>query len=222
VRLRLMQTVTSADAQVGQTVDFEVSEPVVSQGMVVIPKNSIALGKVTKSEPKKRFGRAGALESNVESVRLADGSRATLRASRDVGSGNMGSGRLAATIAASPVLVWVKGKDVAFEKGMEATAYLNGDARLDEAQLRRGGTPVPGQPSITGPERSADRAPDSAGLTNNDIIQMRKANLSEEVILSKVKSSTADFRTSPQDLIQLKEAGVSDAVITAILEKSKL
>src|SRR5437588_11218805 len=75
VRLRLMKTVTSADAQVGEVVDFEVSEPLVSQGLVVIPKGSLALGKVTRTEPKRRFGRAGALEINIESVRLADGSR---------------------------------------------------------------------------------------------------------------------------------------------------
>jgi len=227
VRLRLMKTVTSAEAQVGETVDFEVSEPVIEQGMVVIPKGSIALGKVTKSEPKRRFGRAGALEINVETVRLSDGSRAPLRASRDSGSGPLSGGKLAATIAASPVLVWVKGKDVAFDKGMEATAYLNGDARIDEAQLRRNFAPAGSQTSAgtqgadATPERTADRVADAGAMTNNDVMQMRKAGLSEEVILAKIKSSNGEFRTSAQDLIQLKEGGVSDAVITVILQKGK-
>ena len=62
VRLRLMKTVSSAEAKVGETVDFEVTEPVISNGMVVIPKGSLAWGKVTKVEPKKRFGRGGELE----------------------------------------------------------------------------------------------------------------------------------------------------------------
>jgi hypothetical protein len=218
VRLRLMKTVTSADAQVGETVDFEVTEPVVSQGLVVIPKGSLALGKVTKVEKKRRFGRAGELEVNVDSVRLADGSRVPLRATREKNTGDMSSGRLAATIAASPILVWVKGKDIAFEKGMEATAYLNGDARLDEAQLRRNA----GQPTTVA-EASADRVLTpaiSGALTNNDVVQMHKAGLSDDVIASKIKSSPVSFRTGPQDLIQLKEAGINDSVISLILEKS--
>ncbi len=218
VRLRLMQTVSSADAHEGQTVDFEVAEPVVNQGLVVIPKGSVALGKVTKSEAKRRFGRAGELEISVDSVRLADGSRAPLRANQEKGTGPMGSGRLAATIAASPVLVWVKGKDVVFQKGTETTAYLNGDARVDEAQLRR--TPPPAAAAAT--EASAERATPAPNnvLTNGDIIAMRKAGLSDDVILAKIRNSSSDFHTSAQDLIQLKEAGLSDAVISLIVEKS--
>lgn len=220
VRLRLMKTVSSADAKVGETVDFEVSEPVVSQGMVLIPKGSLAWGKVTKVEQKRRFGRAGELEVNVEAVRMADGSRAPLRATREKNTGDMSSGRLAATIAAAPVLVFVKGKDIAFEKGMEATAYLNGDARVDEAQLRRNaGQPAPGVAA----EASADRTltPATSGaLSNNDVIQMHKAGLSQDVIAAKIKSSPVSFRTGPQDLIQLKEAGIGDQLIALILEKS--
>jgi len=223
VRLRLMKTVSSAEAKVGETIDFEVSEPVVSQGIVVIPKGSLAWGKVTKVEQKRRFGRAGELEVNIESVRLADGSRATLRASREKGEGDMSGGRLAATIAASPVLVFLKGKDVSFERGMESTAYLNGEARLDEAQLRRNA----GQPAAVTAEGSADRATGataavtgSGALTNQDVIQMHKAGLSEEVITAKIRSSPVAFRTGAQDLIQFKEAGLSDSVIALIVEKS--
>jgi hypothetical protein len=209
VRLRLMKTVTSAEAKVGETVDFEVTEPVISNGIVVIPKGSLAWGKVTKVEPKKRFGRGGELEVSAESVRLADGSKAQLRATREKGTEDMSGGRIAATIAASPVLVWVKGKDVEFQRGMESTAYLNGEARADEAALRR--------------NTSADReAPAAAGgaLTNTDVIQMRKAGLTEDVITTKIRTSPTAFRTGAQDLIQLKEAGVGDQVIALMVEKS--
>jgi hypothetical protein len=220
VRLRLMKTVSSADSHAGETVDFEVAEPVVSQGLVVIPKDSLALGKITKAEPKRRFGRGGELEISIDSVRLADGSRAQLRATPEKGLEPMGGGRLAATIAASPIMVWVKGKDVAFQRGTEVTAYLNGDARLDEAQLRKGMAPPAQAPSTTTTEATAERAVPSGVLTNADIIAMRRAGLSEEVILAKIRNSPADFRTGTQDLIQLKEAGLSDAAIALIVEKA--
>jgi hypothetical protein len=179
VRLRLNRTVSSATAHEGETVDFEVTEPVINQNYVVVPKGSVALGRVTKVETKRRFGRAGALELSIDSVRLLDGRTIPLRATREKGEGDMSGARVAATIAASPVLVWVKGKDVTFEKGTEATAYVGGDARIDESQPRT-------SPNLS-PDSAADRSAATATrLTNADIVQMQKAGLSEEIILSKI------------------------------------
>ena len=96
VRLRLSRTVSSADAHVGETVDFEVTEPAIVQNYVVIPKGAVALGRVTKVEAKRRLGRAGALELSVDSVRLADGRTIPLRATREKGEGDMSGARVAA------------------------------------------------------------------------------------------------------------------------------
>jgi hypothetical protein len=213
VRLRLNSSISSATAHVNETVDFEVTEPVINQSYVVIPKGAIALGRVTKVEPKRRFGRAGAREISIESVRLAGGQTIPLRATHEKGEGDMGGARVAATIAASPVLVWVKGKDVTFEKGIETTAYVGGDARLDGSG--------PSGDSRTASDASADRriAP-GAVLTNADIVQMQKAGLSEEITLGTISGSPAKFDIAPQDLVRLKEAGVSDKIISAMVQKS--
>ena len=212
VRLRLDRTVSSANAHMGETVDFEVTEAVINQNYVVIPKGAVALGRVTKMETKRRFARAGALELSIDSVRLADGRTIPLRATPEKGEGDMSGARVAATIAASPILVWVKGKDVTFEKGTETTAYVSGDARIDASQPRTGPT--------LAPDNAADRSTAGAMLTNADIVQMQKAGLSEAVILSKIGTSTTNFKTGTQDLIQLKEAGVNDNIINAMVQKS--
>lgn len=214
VRLRLSSNISSATAHVGETVDFEVTEPVVvNQNYVVIPKGAVALGRVTKAEAKRRFGRAGALEISIDSVRLTDGRTIPLRATGKKGEGDMSGGRVAATVAASPVLVWVKGKDVTFEKGTETTAYVSGDVRLDEYR--------PSTDSRVASDTSADRgiAPGVA-LTNADIIRMQKAGLSKEITLSIIASLPANFDIGAQDLIRLKEAGVNDSVINAMVQKS--
>jgi hypothetical protein len=214
VRLRLSRTVSSANAHVGETVDFEVTEPVINQNFVVIPKGAVALGRVTKVETKRRFARAGALELSIDSVRLPGGQTIPLRANREKGEGDMSGARVAATIVASPVLVWVKGKDVIFEKGTETTAYVSGDAPTLQSQPRTESTTPP-------PDNSADRTPvPGATLTNSDIVQMQKAGLSEEIILSKIGTSPNNFNTGTQDLIHLKEAGVSDNIINAMVQKS--
>ncbi len=213
VRLRLSRNVSSATAHVNETVDFEVTEPVINQNYVVIPKGAVALGRVIKVEAKRRFGRGGALELSIDSVRLTDGGTIRLRASREKGEGNMSDARVAATVAAAPVLVWVKGKDVTFEKGTETTAYVSGDTRVDES---RQSTDSP-----VNPETSADRRiSPGVALTNVDIVQMQKAGLSEEIVLSKIAGSPSNFNTSTQDLIRLKDAGVSDNIINAMVQKS--
>src|ERR1039457_3336254 len=143
VRLRLNRTVSSANAHVGETVDFEVTEPVINQSYVVIPKGAVALGRVTKVETKRRLARAGALELSIDSVRLPDGRAIPLRATPEKGEGEMSGARIAATIAASPILVWVKGKDVVFEKGTETTAYVSGDSRLDDSRPNTAPTLAP-------------------------------------------------------------------------------
>jgi hypothetical protein len=54
-------------------------------------------------------------------------------------------------------------------------------------------------------------------LSNDAVIAMKKAGLSEGVILAKIRSSQAKFDTSTQALVSLKQAGVSDAVIEAMV-----
>ncbi len=213
VRLRLSRNVSSATAHVNETVDFEVTEPVINNNYVVIPKGAVALGRVIKVEAKRRFGRGGALELSIDSVRLTDGGTVRLRASREKGPGDMSDARVAATVAAAPILVWVKGKDVTFEKGTETTAYVSGDTRIDES---RQNTDSPGSSDTSANRRISP----GVGLTNADIVQMQKAGLSEEIVLSKIAGSPANFNIGTQDLIRLKEAGVSDNIINAMVQKS--
>lgn len=54
-------------------------------------------------------------------------------------------------------------------------------------------------------------------LTNYDVIELVRADLSEEVILSKIAASPVDFDTSTDAIIALKEAGVSDDVIATMI-----
>jgi hypothetical protein len=54
-------------------------------------------------------------------------------------------------------------------------------------------------------------------LTNDAVVAMKKAGLSESIILAKIRGSKAKFDTSTQALVGLKQAGLSDAVIEAMV-----
>jgi hypothetical protein len=59
-----------------------------------------------------------------------------------------------------------------------------------------------------------------ASLTKDAIIQMVKAGLPEDVIVSKIRSDPNPPKLSTDDLISLKAAGVGDAVIRALVSPS--
>lgn len=136
VHMKLGRELSSATAQVGDEVNLEVDEDVVIDGLLIIPKGANALGVVNEAEPKKALGRGGKLSILVRSVRLANNDQAVLR------SGGEAKG---ASSSAGVVIPVMRGKDVIFPKGMEITAYVNGDNRL-KRQLFRPATEGPDAP----------------------------------------------------------------------------
>src|SRR3569832_406923 len=73
LRVRLDQTISSATAEQGQTVELAVTEAVKINGQIAIPEGARATGTVTQAQEKRRMGRAGKLDFSVERVRGADG-----------------------------------------------------------------------------------------------------------------------------------------------------
>jgi len=163
LKVRLQRTISSADAQVDERIDFDVLEEIKISDVVVIPKGSVAWGTVTEAQPKRRMGRAGKLAINIDAVRLANGEKAALRGVKDVKGGGH-TGAMTAGIVVTGLIVWpaapfflfMHGKDITIPKGTEITTYINGDVNLDpakfgvkpatEAQPTPAATTVPPQP----------------------------------------------------------------------------
>jgi hypothetical protein len=57
-------------------------------------------------------------------------------------------------------------------------------------------------------------------LTNESVVKMVKAGLSERVILSMVSSQPPAYSVTPDTLIELKSAGVSDRIVAAMVERN--
>jgi hypothetical protein len=65
---------------------------------------------------------------------------------------------------------------------------------------------------------NAQQSAHSTILTNNDVIDLVKSNISADIIVAKIRSSECKFDTSPEALKGLKEAGVSDEVVLSMVE----
>jgi len=192
IKLRLQETISSADAQVDQRVDFDVLEEVKLNDLLVIPKGSVAWGTITEAEPKRRMARGGKLNVNIDSVRLADGKKAALRGVKEVkGGGHTGAmtgGIVASAIVffpAAPFFLFMHGKDVTIPKGTEVTVYINGNIAIDPAKFASatappagGGTSPSATSGNTAPPTSTAPVPAASG-----------APLSEETIAVPVTST---------------------------------
>lgn len=64
----------------------------------------------------------------------------------------------------------------------------------------------------------AQEKTDNAVLTNNSIVELVKAGLSERIITAKIKGSKTEFDTSAVALTKLKESGVSEELILVMIE----
>jgi hypothetical protein len=145
VKLRIGRNISSADAKVGEHVDFEVLEDIQVMGIVVIAKGANASATVTEVQPKRRMGREGKLDLTLDYVRLVDNEKAALTATAG-GKGGSHTGAMVGAMAAtaiftlggSALFLLMHGKDITIPKGAETTAYINGDMTLDLARFASG------------------------------------------------------------------------------------
>jgi hypothetical protein len=165
VKLRLTQTISSADTKVGQEIPFEVVEEVSVDRVVVLPKGATAIATVTETEHKKSMGRAGKLNIAISYARLKDQEKLALRATQEnKGGGHVGAmtGAIVATsivfFPAAPLFLFIHGKDITIPAGTEITAFVEGDMHLNMANF----APVP--PPTAPPAATAPSAAVQASL----------------------------------------------------------
>lgn len=144
VRIRLARTMSSKDAKVDERVDFEVLEDVKVGNVVVIERGSMAIGTVTEAHPKRRMGRAGKLNINIDYVRLVNGEKVPLRAVKGGSGGSHIAAMTGAMVAtsvvffpAAPLFLFMHGKNITIPKGTEVTAYVAADTPLDPTKFTK-------------------------------------------------------------------------------------
>ena len=144
VRIRLARTMSSKDARVDERVDFEVFEDIKVGNVVVVERGVTAIATVTEAHPKRRMGRAGKLNINIDYVRLANGEKVLLRAVKGGSGGNHIAAMTGAMVAtsivffpAAPLFLFMHGKDITIPKGTEVTAYVAADTPLDPAKFNK-------------------------------------------------------------------------------------
>jgi hypothetical protein len=209
VRVRLEQPLSSATAEEGQPVQLAVAEDVKVGDVVVIPRDAVVNGTVVQSVAKRRMGRTGKLDFSIDNIVAPDGGKMPVRYSivkKEGGSHAVSTGVVTAGVAilffpAAPFFLLRKGKDTVFNKGMVYEVFT------DAAYTLKGAKPQVGVSGLT-------------PLKNSDVIELKKAGFSDEIIVARISASPGNYDLDTQSMIDLKGAGVSDGVITAMVKKS--
>lgn len=144
VTLVLQENLSSADTTLGQEVVFKVVDDVIVNGYLLIAHGALAKGTITETQAKRRMGRAGKLNVNIDYADMADGEHAALRAVKNTKGAGHGAAVTTGVVAtavvfwpAAPLFLLMHGKDITIPKGTEITAFINGDIRFKTAKFSK-------------------------------------------------------------------------------------
>ena len=176
VRIKLARNISSKDAKVGDRVDFEVVEDVKVKDTVVIRQGALAFATVTKAQPKRRLGRSGKLDINIDYVQLVTDEKVPLRATKGGSGGTRTTAMTGAMVAAgilffpaAPLFLFMKGKNIEIAKGTEVTAYIAADTALDRSRFNETAKQeAAAAPAATTSSVSVSSTPSGADITIDD------------------------------------------------------
>lgn len=112
-------------------------------------------------------------------------------------------------------------RDIDAGSGLETAPLEQATEPLPEAELDY--TPLPTRQRLLEPVPSADipiamvTTDDVDAMSNDDVIQMLRAEFGEATILAAMEANRTAFDVSPRQLVALKRVGVPETVIEAML-----
>jgi hypothetical protein len=78
------------------------------------------------------------------------------------------------------------------------------------------------QDSVDNPTAGPMATPKIKTMSNDSVVRMAKAGLSDDLIVQTIVAQPGQYSTDADSLVSLKDAGVSDRVITAMVNKSRI
>lgn len=136
IRLRLLETITSAHAHKGDTANFEVVSDYKTGDVVLIAAGSHGIGTIDEVIPARGLGRAGQLNISMNYVQAVDGTNVKVRMSQEKKGANNGGWAIGGALLLSVLFVFVKGAHAVIEKGTEIDVFVDEDKEIQAANAQ--------------------------------------------------------------------------------------
>ena len=140
VHVKILKTLNSGTARVGDPVEFAILEDVFLEDVVVLSKGTKVGGLIAESDPKKRFGHNGKLAVTITSMPLVDGRPVAVRCYQSVSA-------TSGTSSADGAIALSSGKDAVLLQNTEFTALIDVDVPLKRGEFTNPGGPS-SQPAV--------------------------------------------------------------------------
>ncbi|WP_070154354.1 hypothetical protein [Sphingobium phenoxybenzoativorans] len=145
VHLQTRDDLSSKNARKGDKVEMTVAEPVIVNGVTVIPAGAPATGEISRARDNGLLGRSGKLEIEVTQV-SADGRIVPLRGQQNA-KGKAGTiGAVGAGVVFLPLAIVVKGKEAKIPAGTKVDVYVDQPVQLTDTSLQSDLAPPPAPP----------------------------------------------------------------------------
>ncbi len=124
VHLRMLETVSSANAVEGQRFNLEVDGDLRVNGELVVPSGTKAVGTVVAAKKRGFMGRGGDLNVSLDYIILGE-QRIRLRATTGKEGKDKVGTAVVLTVLFGPLGLLKRGHDISIDTGSELTAYVD-------------------------------------------------------------------------------------------------
>jgi hypothetical protein len=132
VVLRLMQSVSSETARVGDAVNFEVARNVEVDGKIVIRQGTFASGQIASVEKNGVIGEGGKIMVAVQNVQAVDSTNVPIRGTvSQEGKSKQTTALLVGLILCILGLFLIKGENAVVPANTEVKAYVDADVQIN-------------------------------------------------------------------------------------------
>lgn len=139
ISARMSSDLDSGQVRVGDPVTMEVVDDLKIQGVTVVPRGAVVMGRVTVAKGARKMGRGGKLDVSFETVTAGDGTKIPVSGA-DVakGKGGYGAGSATGAVAAGlffppagALLLLKHGHASTIEAGTLVTVEVTADTSVD-------------------------------------------------------------------------------------------
>jgi hypothetical protein len=208
ITLAFQNDLCGSSSQAGDKVDLTIVDPILRNGLLVVPQGAAAWGTVTKSEGGRKLARRGNLQISIEGMLLADGEKCPL-ATEETYRGAKKSkskktwyvvGSVLTAGAGIPLVANARGNDVCIKAGTNVTVRVAEKMSLDPGRFELSG-PAPTAPPIGLPSslvsvislqnQGGDGVPPTSQLPASrfDVEQVAKVSSAESVLSADLRDS---------------------------------
>ncbi len=130
IKAALTKSINGKEVNIGDIVELELSEDIVINDKVAVPKGAKVTGLVTEAERAKSLGRKGKLAFSIDYLYMANGKVIKLRSQIEKNIKSSTTAVVAGAILLAPVALFIHGKNAKYEKGEVFTAYVDRETKL--------------------------------------------------------------------------------------------